>query len=46
MADEKIASTNPDAEAIDKAEDQDKAAEQKAAHPGYKYYRKSRQFGG
>jgi hypothetical protein len=46
MADKKITSTNPDAKATDEVEDQDQATEQQTAHPGYKYYRKTRQFGG
>ena len=46
MADEKLTPTKPDAMATDEVEDRDKAAEQKTAHPGYKHYRKTRQFGG
>jgi hypothetical protein len=39
--------TNPDAKATDdEVENQDKATERKTTHPGYKYYRKTRQFGG
>jgi hypothetical protein len=48
MPDEKITSDNPDAEAADqdKNQDKDKRAQQDEKHPGYKYYRKTRQFGG
>ena len=46
MADEKLTPTDPDAKATDQVEDQDNAAEQTTAHPGYKHYRKTRQFGG
>ena len=46
MPDEKITSDKPDAEAADQDKDQDKRAEQEKKHPGYKYYRKTRQFGG
>jgi hypothetical protein len=54
MADKKVTPTNPDAEATDEDQDQDqdqaterdKATERETAHPGYKHYRKTRQFGG
>ncbi len=46
MADEKITPTNPDAKATDDdVKAQDKATEPET-HPGYRYYRKTRQFGG
>jgi len=46
MADEKITPTDSDAKATDDGvEGQDKATERET-HPGYKYYRKTRQFGG
>ena len=47
MADEKITRSDPDAKATDgQPEDQDEPTERPTAHPGYKYYRKTRQFGG
>jgi hypothetical protein len=51
MADEKAPSNNPEAEATDEVdptapEAQDKTAERAISHPGFKYYRKTRQFGG
>jgi hypothetical protein len=47
MADEKITPTDPDVKATDdEAEDPVKATEPRTAHPGYRYYRKTRQFGG
>ncbi len=46
MADEKITPSNPDAKVTDDEVDcQDKPTERET-HPGYKYYRKTRQFGG
>jgi hypothetical protein len=44
--DKKMTPTNPDAKATDEVEDQDKATERKTAHPGYKHYRSTREFGG
>jgi hypothetical protein len=53
MADEKNVTPNPDAKATAELEDQDKSEERDKnreewdkKHPGYKYYRKTRQFGG
>lgn len=48
MAEKKLPPASPDADATDQIEDQDhdKDREQKTAHPGYTYYRKTRQFGG
>jgi hypothetical protein len=47
MVDENTAPTQPDAKVTDEGGEEDEAAaEQKTSHPGYKYYRKTRQFGG
>jgi hypothetical protein len=46
MADEKITPADPDTKATDEVEDQDKRSDLEKKHPGYKYYRKTRQFGG
>jgi hypothetical protein len=45
MADEKITPADADARATDEVENQDKRELDKQ-HPGYKYHRKTRQFGG
>ncbi len=46
MAEKKLPHARPDADATDEVEDHDQATEPKTAHPGYSYYRKTRQFGG
>jgi hypothetical protein len=47
MADKKTVPTNPDAKVTAEDEDEDKAPEQTTeAHPGFKRYRRTRQFGG